>query len=527
MDESVNRRICTLHVEWFSKFPFTTVIKSVIPPQLVKRIIGSLRTRVSWPFRHRYSPSSPASLSKESASPSPISSLLSQLDMEEVTLVPRPRNESGWSLFSWRPTSIEKAVEAEHRLLAQFLNIRFTGSEQPKAPLPLSLKSTSSSYFGCSKSSTAATVATEDHVPDPRLPNAELGQVQVGPGHFINTLILEQAWRREEQGSVQPIASSVGSFLFRTFHNLAFGAVKDAPVKNLVLTHGYGAGLGFFYKSYPTFSQIPGYRVFAIDWLGMANSSRPPFPTMSKQLTEAETVAATEAFFIDSLEEWRIKMGLEKIVLMGHSMGGYLSSAYALKYPDRVEKLLLVSPVGVPVQPPKEEVKPRTGIFFTLARNMWQMNITPMSIIRTFGPWGPSLVKTYTSRRFENMDSAEVSLIESYIYHISAQPGSGEFALARLLSPGAWAFSPLHNRLCGLKMPVTFIYGNVDWMDFRHAMVTAPTIPTNSRVSVIKDAGHHMYFDNPVGFDNSIIAELSNSPIGPYSVPEVEYVYLK
>ena len=40
-------------------------------------------------------------------------------------------------------------------------------------------------------------------------------------------------------------------------------------------------------------------------------------------------------------------MGLEKIVLLGHSMGGYLSCRYALKYPENVERLILVSPVGV------------------------------------------------------------------------------------------------------------------------------------------------------------------------------------
>ena len=47
---------------------------------------------------------------------------------------------------------------------------------------------------------------------------------------------------------------------------------------------------------------------------------------------------------MDSLEQWRESMGIDKMILLGHSLGGYLAAVYALKYPERVQKLILVSP---------------------------------------------------------------------------------------------------------------------------------------------------------------------------------------
>jgi cardiolipin-specific phospholipase len=54
---------------------------------------------------------------------------------------------------------------------------------------------------------------------------------------------------------------------------------------------------------------------------------------------------------VDALEEWRIKRGLDKFTLLGHSLGGYLAVAYALKYPGHLNKLILASPVGIPEDP--------------------------------------------------------------------------------------------------------------------------------------------------------------------------------
>jgi len=47
------------------------------------------------------------------------------------------------------------------------------------------------------------------------------------------------------------------------------------------------------------------------------------------------------------LDRWRERIGLnDPFYLVGHSLGGFLVSHYTLRYPENVEKLLLVSPIG-------------------------------------------------------------------------------------------------------------------------------------------------------------------------------------
>jgi cardiolipin-specific phospholipase len=39
-------------------------------------------------------------------------------------------------------------------------------------------------------------------------------------------------------------------------------------------------------------------------------------------------------------------MGIPKLVLAGHSFGGYLAAMYAVKYPQNLTELILLSPAG-------------------------------------------------------------------------------------------------------------------------------------------------------------------------------------
>jgi 3-oxoadipate enol-lactonase len=47
--------------------------------------------------------------------------------------------------------------------------------------------------------------------------------------------------------------------------------------------------------------------------------------------------------YADAIADWAKSEGLENIALAGHSMGGYIAFAFARKYPEMLEKLILVA----------------------------------------------------------------------------------------------------------------------------------------------------------------------------------------
>lgn len=77
--------------------------------------------------------------------------------------------------------------------------------------------------------------------------------------------------------------------------------------------------------------------LYAIDLLGFGRSDRPDFAT------EAETV---EQQFVYSVEKWRLAMNINCMILLGHSFGGFIATSYAMKYPYRIEHLILADPWG-------------------------------------------------------------------------------------------------------------------------------------------------------------------------------------
>ncbi|MEG8037889.1 alpha/beta hydrolase [Sphingomonas sp. LR60] len=78
-----------------------------------------------------------------------------------------------------------------------------------------------------------------------------------------------------------------------------------------------------------------GYRVIAPDQIGFCKSSKPRGYQYS-----FHAMAALTAALLD-------RAGTGKVVLVGHSTGGILATRFALLYPERVARLVLVNPLGL------------------------------------------------------------------------------------------------------------------------------------------------------------------------------------
>jgi pimeloyl-ACP methyl ester carboxylesterase len=53
---------------------------------------------------------------------------------------------------------------------------------------------------------------------------------------------------------------------------------------------------------------------------------------------------------VECLAEFLHALKLEKVYLVGHSLGGWIAASYALKYSDKVEGLVLLAPEGVDIE---------------------------------------------------------------------------------------------------------------------------------------------------------------------------------
>jgi len=136
--------------------------------------------------------------------------------------------------------------------------------------------------------------------------------------------------------------------------------------------------------------------------------------------------------------------------------------------------------------------------FLTVPR---EKNVSPFSLLRVAGPFGPMMVSRYSARRFSNFDQEQRYELHDYLWHVLAEKGSGEFGITHLLAPGAFARFPLCDRMNGLKMPVSFVYGSTDWMDASGGLVACENMRKAGNDSVgtyvVSGAGHHVYLDNP------------------------------
>ena len=142
--------------------------------------------------------------------------------------------------------------------------------------------------------------------------------------------------------------------------------------------------------------------------------------------------------------------------------------------------------------------------------HLWESNFTPQKIVRGLGPWGPNMVRKYTSARFgthstgKTLTEEESSLLNDYVYHTLAAKASGELCLKYIFAFGAFARTPLLQSAPEWKVPTTFIYGYEDWMDYQGAQEARKHMKVPCEIIRVPQAGHFVFIDNPNGFHSAV-----------------------
>ena len=96
----------------------------------------------------------------------------------------------------------------------------------------------------------------------------------------------------------------------------------------IVCTHGWGASAEMWRGQAEAFADA--YRVVAWDMRGHGQSDSPPDDALySRELT------------VEDLRTLLDQLGIQRAVIMGHSLGGYMSLTFALRHPERVRALVL------------------------------------------------------------------------------------------------------------------------------------------------------------------------------------------
>lgn len=103
--------------------------------------------------------------------------------------------------------------------------------------------------------------------------------------------------------------------------------------RTVLLLHGRNFPSRYWQSLIETLA-ASGYRVVAPDQIGFNKSSKPAFDLHFDQL------ARNTSALLDELK-------IEKVSVVGHSMGGMLSVRFTRMYPERVERIVLDAPIGL------------------------------------------------------------------------------------------------------------------------------------------------------------------------------------
>jgi pimeloyl-ACP methyl ester carboxylesterase len=232
----------------------------------------------------------------------------------------------------------------------------------------------------------------------------------------------------------------------------------------VVLVHGLGGFAESWRHNVPALARVA--TVFAVDLPGFGLSAKPP-----TRYRLADSARALHGFIQ--------AMGLERIAIVGHSLGAAVGLTYALTHPARVERLGLLGAL-VPGSSYRPSVPYRIAATPLLGELLALCGCAPV-------------YRAAISRCFHAPVAAEVDYLvrESYTARTSPEAKAAYLATLRDIRRDILEHAPDYRRaLATLDLPVLLIHGRQDRVVAPvHSREAAEVLPS-ARVRWIDGCGH-------------------------------------
>jgi proline iminopeptidase len=213
---------------------------------------------------------------------------------------------------------------------------------------------------------------------------------------------------------------------------------------------------------------------------------------------------------IEDLELLRRELKVDRLTLVGHSMGAVLASAYAAKYPARIKQLVLLAPAYLKNPIPAEDKELQHEGYVAsqafLNRPEVVQELEKYDLNRT----DPPLSSQEETARFRiNFARRMLSDIRNWQHMIGGRAlfnARVDELTSKTYPESGWDYV---REFKSRAYPVAIILGDRDFLDFGNGLMKkwVDGIPKIS-LSIIKDAGHLIWLDQPETLTRELLRHL-------------------
>ncbi len=262
-----------------------------------------------------------------------------------------------------------------------------------------------------------------------------------------------------------------------------------------------------------------GFRVFLYDQAGGGLSG---FLPHLRDYTVARSVADLEAI--------RQKIGVDKMILIGHSWGSTLAASYMAKFPTHVSKVVFHAPARIwNLETGEDYDYSRTdgsisglphlrllAALFLRDRNMEAgENLVPQleSEILVV-PWFRKTLGTVVCK--DSFNKIPKDLIEVLDGH--ENPGVNPYVVQEVIPDTEHAEGDPHASLRENRTPAILLYPECNYLSWKGAVDYRKTLP-DLKIFYIPRAGHYIQFEQPELLKRVILSFLLDQPdaLSPYT----------